>query len=323
MNRKATLHNLILLIVTIIVVGGFFVASRKIDNENKGESYRQPDYIYNDEYYIKKDNIRLVLFVGLDSYDSEVEETYRNNDLADALVLLVLNQNNKTILPIQISRDTMCNYHTLGIGGKYIGDEYGQIALAHSYGTGGLDSLVNEKDAVSDLLTGIRIDDYLSLTMNAIPIINDDCGGIEVFVEDDFSNVDDSLIMGETNLLMGEHALTFIRSRMGLADPSNINRMNRQRVYLKALYNKCKDLVKQDNDFIAKTFNDISAYLVASTDIYGLSDLGNLILSYDVLDSVKLESKQEIGEDGYVQDILDEEAKIDFCLNTFYNKMEH
>mgnify|MGYP000585160404 FL=1 len=68
--------------------------------------------------------------------------------------------------------------------------------------------------------------------MDAVPILNDLLGGVEVTVLDDFSGIDDTLIKGETVTLHGDHALTYVRERYGLEDSSNSTRMVRQRQYM-------------------------------------------------------------------------------------------
>ena len=314
--------KIIATVIMAILIIAFFVTSIIKDN-NKEESYYSPDFTYNEVDYRRKNNQELVLFVGLDAYTRNNEDSYRNNNLADTIILLVIDNNDNKILPIQINRDTMCEYPILGVGNKLAGNEYGQIALAHSYGDGGIVSLVNVKDAVSELLTGININEYLSITMDAVGIVNDEAGGVEVYIEDDFSNIDSSLTQDSYMTLTGDQALTYVRSRMGLDDSSNVARMNRQKEYLKSLYDKSKSLIKEDADYVARTFNAISPYLVANLDIYALSDLTNKVLEYEVLDSIKLNGEIIVDEDGYVQNLLDQEELIDFCLDTFYEVIKH
>lgn len=159
-------------------------------------------YSYNGQNYVQDDNKQVLLCVGLDSYDNSLVDSYRNDELADCIVLLVLDKTDKTVLPIQINRDTMTSFHVLGIGGRITNDEVGQIALSHSYGTGGIDSLVNVKDAVSKLMCDVDIDFYMSLTMDAVAKINDKAGGVTVMVEDDFSSIDPTIIQGQENTLL-------------------------------------------------------------------------------------------------------------------------
>lgn len=328
--KKNILRNLIILVIAILIgIVGFIVVDliekaqiNKVSEQVKKDSESFGYYLFNDRYYKQNDDLQIVLCVGLDSYDEPVDEqSYRNNRLADCIVLLVLNKNDKTVLPIQINRDTMTNFHILGIGGRITNDSYGQIALSHTYGKDGKDdlsSLQNTRDAVSELMCDIRIDNYISITMDAVSKINDKAGGVIVHVDDDFSSIDETIIQGEDCLLLGQHALTFVRARKGLDDSSNINRMNRQRVYLRALYETCKAKVKTDNDFIRSALDSIE--VKSSESISGLSDIGNTLLEYELLDAIKL--KGEVQEKEYVEFYPDMQALEQLCINIFYKEVK-
>lgn len=328
-NTQKLFRNFIIIIVVILLIITGFIVVNIIEKRKQEQEIIQSEidtdalnqYYYNGNYYVQNSDIQTILCVGLDSYNNEISDSYRNNELADCIVLLVLDKTNKTVLPIQINRDTMCNYHVLGIGGKITNDSFGQIALSHSYGSGDITSLVNVKDAVSNLLCNIRIDNYISVTMNAVAKINDKAGGVKVYVEDDFSSIDPSLVQGEEVLLLGDHALNFVRARQGLDDSSNINRLNRQRIYLRALYDVCAEKVNVDEGFVRDCLESISDYLIANTNIYGLSDMGNTLLEYDLLDAVQLKGEAKKGEE-YMEFYPDESILEEFCINNFYKKVK-
>lgn len=50
------------------------------------------------------------------------------------------------------------------------------------------------------------IDGYAMVNVGAVSVVNDMVGGVTVTIEDDFSEVDPTLKMGETVTLMGEQA---------------------------------------------------------------------------------------------------------------------
>lgn len=326
--RKLFRNFVIILVIILLIITGFVVfgiIERKKQEEDLVQSKIDTDklnqYYYKGNYYVLNEDIQTILCVGLDSYENNISDSYRNNELADCIVLLALDKTNKTVLPIQINRDTMCNYNVLGIGGRITNSAFGQIAFSHSYGSGDIQSLVNVKDAVSDLFCNIRIDNYISITMNAVAKINDTAGGVKVYVEDDFSAVDPSLVQGQEVLLLGDHALNFVRARQGLDDSSNINRLNRQRVYLRSLYDVCSDKVNEDNGFVRNCLESVSEYLIANTNIYGLSDIGNTLLEYDLLDAVQLQGEAKNG-DVYIEFYPNEEVLEEFCINNFYKKVK-
>ena len=163
-----------------------------------------------------------------DKYAETEESNYLNNEQSDFLMLLVINKETGACTPIQLNRDTMTKIQILGVRGDVAGTFTGQLALAHTYGSGERDSCLNTAEAVSNLLYGVGIDHYISITMDGVAILNDLVGGVEVEVMDDFSSIDSTLVQGETVTLMGNHALTYVRTRGGLEDSSNLRRMERQ-----------------------------------------------------------------------------------------------
>ena len=86
----------------------------------------------------------------------------------------------------------MTQIRILGVTGEPAGTFTGQLALAHTYGSGEEDSCENTVLAVSNLLYGMEIDHYVSLTMDGVALLNDLVGGVTVEVLDDFSGIDDS-----------------------------------------------------------------------------------------------------------------------------------
>ena len=130
----------------------------------------------------------------------------------------------------------MASIRTYDIMGDYAGTNIAQISLSHTYGDGGESSCEDTVYAVSNLLFGIDVDNYISITTDVVPILNDLVGGVDAPIEDDFSGVDDTLVMGRTVHLQGQHALVFIRARRDMVDDdSNEARMRRQHTYLYAL----------------------------------------------------------------------------------------
>lgn len=324
MNNRYFKGIFVIVIIALVFVSLFLGVSIFEDNKveevvDEYDDTYEPYTIINNKKYLMKDNIDVIMCVGLDTYENETKDDYRNDNFADFITLLILDNNKKTTLPIQINRDTMCNMDIIGVGGKLAGSTYKQIAYAHTYGNGDMSSLVNVKNALAEIFYNVRVNYYLSLTMNAVPIVNDEVGGIEVFVEDDFSSIDNSLKKGEYVTLHGDQALTFVRSRSGLEDSSNINRMNRQRVYLRALYDKCK--VKQnDEKFVYNILSDINNDLLSNTTIADLADLGNTLIEYELLDTINIGGESKKGE-RFMEYYLDQDAIDNICVRYLFNEV--
>ena len=262
-----------------------------------------------------------MLLLGVDKFEGETPEGYLNNQQADFLLLLVMDEANETCTPIQLNRDTMTQIRILGVTGEPAGTTTGQLALAHTYGSGEEDSCENTALAVSNLLYGMEIDHYVSLTMDGVALLNDLVGGVTVEVLDDFSGIDDSLVQGETVTLKGQQALTYVRSRGGLEDSSNLHRMERQRQYLSALQQQLKAAVQQEDGFTLDALLQLNAYMVSDCTVNQLSDLGDSLAAYQVGDILTTPGDAQEGEE-FMEFTVDEAALQQLVMDVFYEPVE-
>lgn len=276
---------------------------------------------YNGTAYAKRENLETVLLLGVDKFEGETPEGYVNNQQADFLLLLVMDKQNETCTPIQLNRDTMTQIQILGVTGEPAGTFTGQLALAHTYGSGEEDSCENTVLAVSNLLYGMEIDHYVSLTMDGVALLNDLVGGVTVEVLDDFSGIDDSLVQGETVTLKGQQALTYVRSRGGLEDSSNLHRMERQRQYLSALQQQLKAAVQQEDGFTLDALLQLNEYMVSDCTVDQLSDLGDSLAAYQVSDILTTPGDAQEGEE-FMEFTVDEDALQQLVMDVFYEPVE-
>ena len=276
---------------------------------------------YNGTAYARREDLETVLLLGVDKFEGETPEGYINNQQADFLLLLVLDEENETCTPIQLNRDTMTQIQILGVTGEPAGTFTGQLALAHTYGSGEEDSCENTVLAVENLLYSVGIDHYVSLTMDGVALLNDLVGGVTVEVLDDFSGIDDSLVQGETVTLQGQQALTYVRSRGGMEDSSNLHRMERQRQYLAALQQQLKAAVQQEDGFTLDALLQLNEYMVSDCTVNQLSDLGDSLAAYQVSDILTTPGDAQEGEE-FMEFTVDEDALQQLVMDVFYEPVE-
>lgn len=276
---------------------------------------------YNGTAHARREDLETVLLLGVDKFEGETPEGYINNQQADFLLLLVMDKQNETCTPIQLNRDTMTQIQILGVTGEPAGTFTGQLALAHTYGSGEEDSCENTVLAVSNFLYGMEIDHYVSLTMDGVALLNDLVGGVTVEVLDDFSGIDDSLVQGETVTLQGQQALTYVRSRGGLEDSSNLHRMERQRQYLSALQQQLKAAVQQEDGFTLDALLQLNEYMVSDCTVNQLSDLGDSLAAYQVSDILTTPGDAQEGEE-FMEFTVDEAALQQLVMDVFYEPVE-
>ena len=270
------------------------------------------------EYVLDKD-IETFLVLGLDKYEGTAsDEDFGNNMQADFLMLYVFDNADKTCSAIHINRDTMTKTDILGVAGNDIGDKIQQIALAHTEGNGKEVSCRNVSDAVSGLLMGRKVNHYMSVTMEAVPIFNDMVGGVEVTVLDDFTGIDDTLKKGEAVTLMGKHALNYVRTRWGVADSSNVSRMARQKHYRTALYEKTLEKINEDETFIVESSLAISDHIVSDRSVTQLQEIMRKLSSYEFKGIRYIDGENKVGTE-WVEFYPEEDSVKELVVELFYD----
>ncbi len=273
---------------------------------------------YNGTEYVLKDDLETFLVMGLDKYEGAYStDSYNNDKQADFLMLFVFDNDAKKCSTIHINRDTMAEVNVLGVAGNRVGTLTKQIALAHTYGNGKDVSCRNTADAVSKLLMGVKVDHYISLTMDSVAVINDLVGGVELEVLEDFTEVDDTLVKGETVTLMGEQALHYVRTRYGLEDSTNSRRMQRQQQYINALYDKYVDCAKNDEEFVVEASIAMSGYTVSDRSVTQLQDLARKFSEYEFVGISDFEGELVLGEK-FMEFYPDKDSVLKTVVEGFY-----
>lgn len=263
-----------------------------------------------------KKGLQTILVMGLDKFErTDVGPMgYMNDMQSDFLALVVVEPERNFFRMLHLNRDTMTKIKRLGVFGDSAGSFVGQLALAHTYGSGGSDSCINAVEAVSNLLGGIPIDHYMTFTMDSVPVLNDMVGGVTVTITDDFSAVDGTLKQGDTMTLHGDQALTYVRTRRDVGDQSNLERMERQREYLSQLYLLLLDKMAGDDGFTAKVTLALGDSFQTDCSLNQLSELSKHLSTCTMGDfavipgeAVKGEEFMEfyVNEDG-LQQVVDE-----------------
>lgn len=322
-----TAAAVIAVLAVLLAVGGFCLfywenakydtGSDEVGTEVIAASQELKELTYNGETYRQRADIKTYLLMGIDKQgEATGVDSYEGGGQADVQMVLVVDDANATWQMLQINRDTITKVPVLDVLGdvSVYADE--QIALAHYYGNGREQSCENTEKAVSMLLDDQEIDGYFALNMDAVSIITDLVGGVTLTVTSDFSEIDPTLVQGETMTLDGQKALTYVRSRHNVDDQTNIARMARQRQYLAALEEK---LAQQDSQFAIKAYDALSDYMVTDIGSGTAAKIGEKLKKYTRLDTLTIDGENVV-EDGYWAYHLDENSRQKTVLELFYEK---
>ena len=214
----------------------------------------------------------------------------------------------------------MTDVNILGVSGNKVGSAVKQIALSHTYGNGREQSCRNAADAVSDLLLGIKVNHFVSMTMDAVPIFNDIIGGVQVELADDFTYYNESWTVGSKVILFGDDALTYIRARGSLADSSNISRMRRQRPYLNAVYEKIQAQSSYIEEFSEESL-ELAQYIVSDRSINQLQAYVDKFKEYSFNGIVAIEGEAKVGTQ-FMEFYADENSILQTVVSLFYEPKE-
>ncbi len=292
------------------------------------DSNAVPTVTYKGHQYAYNDNLDVLLIMGVDdrevvNYSDSDIVSGRNDSQVDLILVAVFNKDKKSYSLIQIDRDTMCDMMVYDIFGKYEGIMNKQICLSHTYRTGLEDSCEDTRFAVSRFLYDVDIKNYFCLTMDAIPVLNDSVGGITVTIEDDFSEYDKTLIMGETITLHGDQAEHYVRSRMLMVnDSTNINRMKRQQIFMTKLLPVLGEKTAKSNSFALDLFDKLSPYMVTDCSVDQLSAYISQFSGYTFDGIVSPEGKTKSGDHEWVEFYVDESSLRSIVIDLFYEQVD-
>ncbi len=316
--------------VLLVLAIGLLLYGMKVWEERSSDVPSQTDspsgndraeIFVNGEKYVLKDQVESVLFLGIDSYEGASSQAYVNGQQADLLMLLVLDHEAKAYTVLQINRDTMATFQTLGVTGENGGSITAQIALSHAYGTGANDSSRNTTKAVSNLLYGVEIPHFVTIRMSAIATLNDAVGGVTLELLDDFTMLDSSFTKGATVTLNGEQATAYVQYRGQLEDSTNTTRMARQRQYISAWTSQLETALQQDDSFVSTTMLSVSEDLITDMSVDEMNALADYFSNYTSNGIAQIAGESVKGEE-YMEFHVDEDALQKQVLELFYTRVE-
>lgn len=294
-NRRVILAVVGLLTVLALFLAGafvlFFWEEGGFPTRTDGELPLEPEdsgalILYEGTWYAPRSDVETVLVLGLDRSEREGIGMTGNYAQSDLMLLLEIDRTNENCRVIHLNRDTMAEIQDFDQYGRPTGTYAAQLTLAYAhaqaYTKNDTTACLSAVKAVSELLYGVKIDHYITLTMDGLMELNDLAGGVEVEIRDDFSAVDPTLAQGERVTLLGEHALNYVRARWYVGESTNLERMERQREYLLSLKEKLSALADQDDGFIMSTLLSVNDYMNSDCTAQQLSALAEDIRRYPV-----------------------------------------
>lgn len=224
--------------------------------------------IYDDKVYEYRENTLNFLLLGIDQGGSLSKETDLSDwsaGQADTIFLVSLNQEDKRISVIGIPRNSMVDVEVYNSNEECIETIYNQICLQYGYAGGGKLGLEKTKESVSDLMWGLPIHGACAVSFDAVSVITDRLGGIEVVVPDDMTGYNSSYTKGSTQRLVGKNVVNYLRYREYDALGSPTTRLERQKAFMKTAAERVMQEVKANPIFVRDIYESLISYM--NTDI--------------------------------------------------------
>ena len=253
------------------------------------------------------DGVTTFLCVGFDEV--------ANN--TDSIILVSLNDEEKSLKILQIPRDTYFNKDTTN----------GKINQLYSrYYQGSKNSkraLLSLKETLEDTLS-TPIDYYFALNLETLSNVVDRLGGIKIDIpydvryEDPEQNLHIELSKGEQTL-DGEKALYFVRYRFGYTD-GDLGRVDAQKIFMSAFLNKIRnettisDAIAVLRECISKNETDMPFDHMLSLATKALRDSSEYKIYYMTLPGEATRKNIDSGLSYYV---INKAGAIDLIKNHF------
>ncbi len=298
-----------------IMLIGFRFAERYLDKPVDDDEYSYSTYegeqvFYNGGYYAPKRDLETFLILGVDR-----AEDRPNSEQADFVALVLMDNAAERYRILQLNRDTMVNMPTLDAFGNRSATVYAQLALAHTYGPDERARCRNTVATVESLLYGITVDHFLSLTMDAVPLLNDSVGGVRLALLCDMPALGSEYVEGATVTLRGEDALTYVRARGSLEDSTNLSRMERQKQYIGALMDAFATAENIDATAVITTLTD---HMDSDCSVERLNLLAERMSAYTYDGLVATEGEAVMGEQ-FMEYHVNETALKEQVIHLFYD----
>lgn len=286
---------------------------------------------YEDKKYKYNSNLVNILVLGIDS-DKNVSQSNLAGEMgqSDAMYLVSVDTKKKTTSILGIPRDSMAEVEVYNYQNKLVEIARAQITLQYAFGNNCKRSSELSAKAVSNTLCRIPINRVCVFNYDAVSIINDAVGGVEVTFENEFTDesgeiIDPEFVKGNTITLTGEQAGYFLRERDCTISESAMDRLSRQEQYISHLADKMKIVLKKKPWKAVDIVNDLRDKDCIYTDmssseiLYLATIIKKSGLSMDEV--VTLPGKVEMGEE-YEEYNLDYSELRKMVIQYFYNEVK-
>lgn len=313
--------------VCILIICGVsaFLAFRSIGERSMKAEAADDFILYNGKKYQYREEVINILCLGIDKSEA-MEKKIESRDIlgmADAVIVASIDTEKNTLQMIAIPRDTMTNVTMTSESGEITGKEEMELCYQYGYGKRAEQSGQLMANAVSELLYNVPIEKFCAINFEALPVLNDAIGGVDVVLQEDLAEYEPTFVEGSQLHLEGEYALKFVRVRNRKDIEGVYKRTQRQKQYAIAFLEKAKSVVSNDISLPVKIFQEMqenmSTNITVADITYLVPELLDMSVSEDVVQMLPGES---VAGEEFLEFHVDKAATKEMVINTFYKEVE-
>lgn len=325
-KRIILITSIILVVLVAVAAAGYWRwKSQERYNLAAEKSYDSSNDYHILEYQGKKyEYNNLVTSILISGIDSEgpmmANRSYAKAPRSDSVQVLVLDKRTNKMTIIALNRDTITPVRSYDAAGNSLGVYDNLLSLAFGFGTGGKSSCENLREAVSTLLGGIPINEYIIGNISTLPWVNQLVGGVTVTIpNDDLIEENPEFYTGNTVTLTDDWIEPFLRTRDTDIDYSNQGRMERQKAFITSFANAFIQRLQKDTSGVWKATEEMDGYIQTSITKNKYINLANTV---GQMDFEEIEYYQPEGAyiDGQLHDEyeLDQDALMQKLIELYY-----
>jgi LCP family protein required for cell wall assembly len=336
MNKSGQIPNKRLLVGVGIAVGSIMILSilffciyrgygewkikqsilnEKLDRSSFAKTLEQDGQVY--QYNDQMIHI-LCLGIAKNSIMEAPVEDATSVGQSDAVYLLSYDTKKKAWSALSIPRDTMVSVEMYYLDGTEMGQQEMQLTLQYAYGDGEEKSANLTKARVQEILNGLPIHRVCAINYEAVTLLNDAVGGVEIDVEEEVACRIENLDSGQFRL-EGDLAIQYLRFRDITIFRSSATRVERQKKYLKAFLQTAKSATKKNPSLPLQMFRVLrkNMYTDLTSDEAVYLAAAMLNTNFSDLNFYTLDGETQV-VDGHEAFYPDEEALRNTMISLYY-----
>lgn len=341
-KRKKKLWLIPVLVTAAALWAGLAMAYRGFRDKEKAEmtarsheagppagtaGVEAPEFIgtvsWNGKKYIYNEHLSNFLFLGVDKEEfADVPVGSAEAGQSDSIFLLSWDRVTGAVTVILIPRDTTAAIEEFYTDGTSAGLVPSYMCLAYAYGDGRHKSCQLSAAAVSNLLYGVPIQGYCALSLNALPVMIGELGGLEVVVPNDSLTAKyPEYKEGTTITLSAENIEPYLRYRDTSVSGSPFLRLRRQEAFLKAYAGRVEEDFGKDPGVVTRVYTALDPCMVTNIGTDQFVRLMEMMTEGSAPVFWTLPGESVAGE-VYDEYHADEEALRERIMETFYVEAE-